>query len=66
MDTLDIILGQWGTTRGPSENDDHLRTRIKAMMQYPNTMNRSYLNLCLLLVRLNVKSAHRDLPIGIM
>jgi hypothetical protein len=61
---LDVILFQWGVTRGPNENDDHLRQRLRAIMAYPQTMNAHYLRLCLLLSRLNVESARRDLPIG--
>ena len=63
---LDIILGQWGITRGPGENDEHLRTRIRAMMEYPKTMSASYLRLCFLLARLGVDAARRDLPIGVL
>ena len=63
---LDAIMGQWGLTRGAGENDDHLRTRLKVAMTWPQAMNASYMRLCYLLVRLDVKSARRDLPMGVM
>ena len=61
---LDIILHNWGIVRGPGESDEHLRMRVKTAMLWPVTMNHSYMQLCYLLLRLGVRSARRDLPMG--
>lgn len=61
---LDVILHQWGITRGPDENDEHLRIRLHRT-KFPLATNAHYLRLCLFLHRLNVKAARKDLPIGI-
>jgi hypothetical protein len=63
---LDLILYNWGIARGPDETDEHLRLRARMCLSYPTCMNRSYLHLCLLLHKLDVKTARRDLPIGVL
>lgn len=61
-----IAAATLGLARGPDEDDEHLRVRLLATLTYHHhTQNRTHLSLCLLLARLNVKAARRDLPIGV-
>jgi len=63
---MDHIASCLGIARGPDETDKHLRKRLLRALLWPEakTRNTQYLKLCLLLAKLDVKSARRDLPVG--
>ena len=63
--SLDELLFAWGSfSRCPGESDAQFRTRVKLLMSVSYRYDSGYLRLCLLLAKLRVDSARRDLPIG--
>jgi hypothetical protein len=64
MAELEAMMEMWGLARGIGETDEHLRVRIRSMLQWPRYQNNQYMRLCYLLYKLGIQSASRDLPVG--
>lgn len=63
---LDMMARDMGLVRTPGEDDAALRRKLVTSFKYKPRPPLPYLRLCLLLYRLGVKSARRDLPIGVI
>jgi hypothetical protein len=64
MNDVDNFGALLGVVREPDEDDAHLRMRILWALHWPEkTRNTKYLQLCLLLARLGISHARRDLPV---